>query len=221
MLDQNIKTLVHYIVQQIVTLISIKKTMNLNLHNRLPYFYPVTSLIDTNGNYIYHLNKREQNESVLSVEKDKFHSLDEIKDTSIYDNTHLSRQIRQIDLDAAADSGYGSHSGYGSGHSGYGGHSSYGSGHSGYGSHSSYGGHSSYESHGKSEYYCPEGIPVETALFALLAAAGLSFGVLFMAITMITGMKRRKRGTPSLESENGYALPIYSEMFSQVLWEGM
>ena len=60
-----------------------------------------------------------------------------------------------------------------------------------------------------------------TALFAVLAAAGLSFGVLFMAITMITGMKRRKRGTPSLESENGYALPTYSEMFSQVLWEGM
>ena len=182
--------------------------MSLNLLNRLPYSYPVTSLIDGDGNYVYYLNKREPNESAISIEKDKFYSLDERNNNYIYDNKHLSRQARQIDLDAAADSGYGIHSGYGSGHSGY-------------GSHSSYGGHSSYESHGKSEYYCPEGIPVETALFALLAAAGLSFGVLFMAITMITGMKRRKRGTPSLESENGYALPIYSEMFSQVLWEGM
>ena len=195
--------------------------MSLNLLNQFQYSYPVSSLIDGNGNYVYHWNKRDPNESVLSIEKDKFHLIDEINNNSIYDDNHLSRQARQIDLDAAADSGYGSHSGYGSGHSGYGGHSSYGSGYSGYGSHSSYGGHSSYESHGKSEYYCPEGIPVETALFAVLAAAGLSFGVLFMAITMITGMKRRKRGTPSLESENGYALPIYSEMFSQVLWEGM
>ena len=30
------------------------------------------------------------------------------------------------------------------------------------------------------EVYCPEGIPVETALFALLGAAALSFGILFM-----------------------------------------
>ena len=45
------------------------------------------------------------------------------------------------------------------------------------------------------DHYCPEGIPVETALFAILAAAGLSFGALFMAITKITARKRRKRGT--------------------------
>ena len=45
------------------------------------------------------------------------------------------------------------------------------------------------------DHYCPEGIPVETALFAILAAAGLSFGALFMAITKITARKRRKRDT--------------------------
>lgn len=34
--------------------------------------------------------------------------------------------------------------------------------------------------------YCPEGIPIEQALFGLLAAFAASFGFLFRAVTMIT-----------------------------------
>ena len=42
--------------------------------------------------------------------------------------------------------------------------------------------------------YCPEGIPVETALFAILSAFAVAFGILFTAITMITmGGRRKKR----------------------------
>ena len=40
--------------------------------------------------------------------------------------------------------------------------------------------------------YCPDGIPVETAIFAALAAFGVSFGILYRAVTVTTG-KRRKR----------------------------
>ena len=95
--------------------------------------------------------------------------------------------------------------------SGYG-HSSYGSSSSGYG------------------HYCPEGIPVETALFAVLAAAGLSFGALFMTVTMITGARRkRKRRSGESESSLHQILNNYIDgdddspfqMFSAFIWEGM
>ena len=79
------------------------------------------------------------------------------------------------------------------------GHDSYGS--SGYGSHS----------------YCPEGIPVETALFAITGAAALAFGILFMAITKITMMGRRRRR----ELSNLLDSPVlYSDILSDLLWEG-
>lgn len=42
------------------------------------------------------------------------------------------------------------------------------------------------------EIYCPEGVPVEQAIFAILAAFGASFGFLFRAVTLITA-KRKKR----------------------------
>lgn len=71
------------------------------------------------------------------------------------------------------------------------------------------------------ELYCPEGIPVETALFALLGAAALSFGILFMEITMITGAKRKKRDTRISydnihEPENDYFIRL-----TDVVWQGM
>ena len=44
---------------------------------------------------------------------------------------------------------------------------------------------------------CPEGIPVEFGLLSILAAFGVAFGVLYMALTIITG-RRKKR---SLEDE--------------------
>ena len=74
--------------------------------------------------------------------------------------------------------------------------------------------------YGKSEYYCPEGVPVETALFAVLGAAGLAFGILFMAVTMITMPdKRRKRGAyPNVAGENHAPISV---VFSDLIWEGM
>ena len=39
---------------------------------------------------------------------------------------------------------------------------------------------------------CPAGVPVELALLSLLAAFGVAFGVLYTALTQITG-RRRKR----------------------------
>ena len=74
--------------------------------------------------------------------------------------------------------------------------------------------------YGHSEYYCPEGIPVETALFATLAAAGLSFGILFMAVTMITmpPMKRKRRKASSSQFEN-FGSSIGGSI-SDLLWEG-
>ena len=75
--------------------------------------------------------------------------------------------------------------------------------------------------YGHSEYYCPEGVPVETALFAVLGAAGLAFGILFMAVTMITMPpgKRKKRGIHSSNSdENGAPISV---VFSDLMWEGM
>ena len=163
--------------------------------NRVSYIYPIprhsqvpNNTIIPNGNYIY--NK------IATLEKAyPFLALNNINllrlNASSEDN--LIRVARQVDLESAADSGYG--------------HSSYSSG------------------YGKSEYYCPEGIPVETALFALLAAAGLSFGILFMAITMITGAKRRKKRQVSSLSIDGLdqndASPLYSVMFNELIWEGM
>ena len=47
--------------------------------------------------------------------------------------------------------------------------------------------------------YCPEGIPVETAIFGLLAAFGVAFGVLYRAVTLKTGGRRKKRNTNELD----------------------
>ena len=65
--------------------------------------------------------------------------------------------------------------------------------------------------YGHTEYYCPEGIPVETALFAILSAFGIAFGVLYRAITMITGM--RKRSFPTA--------PTFLETMFDFSWFGM
>lgn len=45
--------------------------------------------------------------------------------------------------------------------------------------------------HGYAEY-CPEGIPVEQALFAILAAFAAAFGFLFRAVTLATGGRKRR-----------------------------
>ena len=45
---------------------------------------------------------------------------------------------------------------------------------------------------------CPAGVPVELALLSILAAFGVAFGVLFTALTQITG-RRRKRSVDLVE----------------------
>ncbi len=51
--------------------------------------------------------------------------------------------------------------------------------------------------------YCPEGIPVETAIFAILGAFGVAFGVLYRAVTLITGGRRRRRREAGSGSGSG------------------
>ena len=41
---------------------------------------------------------------------------------------------------------------------------------------------------------CPQGIPVEFALLSILAAFGVAFGILYMALTQITGRRKRRSG---------------------------
>ena len=71
------------------------------------------------------------------------------------------------------------------------------------------------------EVYCPEGIPVETALFALLGAAALSFGILFMEITMITGAKRKKREIKRYDDFDNMLDNGYFSGLSDLAWQGM
>ena len=66
------------------------------------------------------------------------------------------------------------------------------------------------------ETYCPEGVPVEAALLAILGAFGAAFGVLYTAITMITAAKRKKRS-----SDSDYSDVIEAEdMLSDTVWLG-
>ena len=81
-----------------------------------------------------------------------------------------------------------------------------------YGSHSG-GGHSS----------CPAGIPVEFALLSILAAFGVAFGVLYQALTIITG-RRRKRNAVESEEEGAETEPEpevgFVFRFADFLWLG-
>ena len=76
---------------------------------------------------------------------------------------------------------------------------------SGYGS---YGG-------GHDTTYCPEGVPVETALLAILGAFAAAFGLLFTTITMITMGRRRKKRQVSLSQESP------PNLINDLLWLGM
>ena len=44
---------------------------------------------------------------------------------------------------------------------------------------------------------CPQGVPIEFALLSILAAFGVAFGVLYMALTLTTA-GRRKRSSDGL-----------------------
>ena len=65
----------------------------------------------------------------------------------------------------------------------------------------------------------PQGIPVEFALLTILAAFGAAFGILYRALTLITG-KRKKRslGDQEEDDEEGGGGAIV--MFQDFLWKG-
>ena len=79
-----------------------------------------------------------------------------------------------------------------------------------YGSHSG-GGHSS----------CPAGVPVEFALLSILAAFGVAFGVLYQALTIITGRRRKRDAGESEEAETVPEPEVgFAFRFADFLWLG-
>lgn len=54
--------------------------------------------------------------------------------------------------------------------------------------------------------YCPSGIPVETALFALLGAFAVAFAVLYTTLTMLTAMDGRRKRRSSSSSMDAFDL---------------
>lgn len=64
--------------------------------------------------------------------------------------------------------------------------------------------------------FCPDGVPLEFALLSLLAAFGVAFGVLYVALTMITGRRRRSVGGAGYEAN---FLLLESNM-ADMIWSG-
>ena len=80
------------------------------------------------------------------------------------------------------------------------------------------------------------GVPVEFALLSILAAFGVAFGVLFRALTLITGRRRRRSlqdgdgwgqwlpegdgGSDGLEAGSGDEASGAVVMFQDFLWLG-
>ena len=62
---------------------------------------------------------------------------------------------------------------------------------------------------GHGGYGCPEGVPVELALLSILAAFGVAFGILYRALTLTTGKRKRSN------SDLGFWFT-----FADVLWIG-
>lgn len=66
---------------------------------------------------------------------------------------------------------------------------------------------------------CPEGIPVEQAIFGALAAFAAAFGFLFRAVTMATATGRRKKRALA-SAEDAPLLDTLHGKVSDVLWMG-
>ena len=67
--------------------------------------------------------------------------------------------------------------------------------------------------------YCPEGIPIETAIFAILGAFGVAFGVLYRAVTLITAGRRKKRSEAAAEQPKDLWEQI-SYKLADIFWWG-
>ena len=61
--------------------------------------------------------------------------------------------------------------------------------------------------------YCPEGVPVETALLSILGAFAAAFGLLFTTITMITMMGRRRKKRDKQENSR-------KSILNEMVWFG-
>ena len=67
--------------------------------------------------------------------------------------------------------------------------------------------------------YCPEGIPVETAIFAALAAFGVAFGILYRAVTVTTG--GRKKRDASGDDKPVSLMDEIGDHVADLFWWGM
>ena len=63
--------------------------------------------------------------------------------------------------------------------------------------------------------YCPEGIPAEFALLSILGAFGVAFGVLYRALTLTTGMRRRR------EADTEADIFMFADFLRVLTWAGL
>ena len=64
--------------------------------------------------------------------------------------------------------------------------------------------------------FCPDGLPLDFALLTLLAAFGVAFGVLYVALTMASGGRR----SDSSSSEQSLLAMLGSNL-ADLLWSGI
>lgn len=60
--------------------------------------------------------------------------------------------------------------------------------------------------------HCPEGVPVEFALLSLLAAFGVAFGILYRALTLTTGGRKKRNSSNFL---------IFHTVLADLFWSGL
>jgi hypothetical protein len=63
--------------------------------------------------------------------------------------------------------------------------------------------------------YCPQGIPIELALCLLLAGFAVAFGILYRAVTLKTGGRRKRSVVTDVNT-----LDDVQEKFTDVFWWG-
>ena len=61
--------------------------------------------------------------------------------------------------------------------------------------------------------HCPEGIPVEFALLSILAAFGVSFGLLYRALTLKVPGRRKREFAP-------FTFSSFAEETADLFWAG-
>ena len=60
---------------------------------------------------------------------------------------------------------------------------------------------------------CPEGIPVEFGLLSILAAFGVAFGVLYIALTMQIGRRKKRNVSPEDLDTCGHADATFQSFY--------